>query len=90
MDSSTFEDSDVIKYLNENFIAIKVNSDKEPDLAATFEVRGLPTSWFLKSNGEKLSNMPGYIDADRLLCILKFVYSQSYEMMDYNEFANGL
>ncbi len=89
MDTSTFINSDVISYLNENFIAIKVNSDEEIKLASTYGVRGLPTTWFLKPNSDRISQMPGFIDADRLLCILKFVYSQSYETMDYQEFSDN-
>ncbi|MBF0234733.1 MAG: thioredoxin fold domain-containing protein [Desulfamplus sp.] len=90
MEGSTFQDKALIDYMNANFIAIKVDSDVEKKIAETYNVRGLPTSWFLKSNSDKLSNMPGYIDADRLLTILKYVRTESYEKMSYNDFAKNL
>ncbi|SLM28598.1 putative thioredoxin [Desulfamplus magnetovallimortis] len=90
MDASTFKDNDVVDYLNENYITIKVNSDKEQKIASIYGVRGLPTSWFLKSSSEKLSSMPGYVDAGRLLTILKYVKTESYEKMNYRDFEKSL
>ncbi len=90
MDASTFKDAKVIDYLNNNYITIKVDSDKETKIASTYGVRGLPTSWFLEENSDKLSSMPGYIDAKRLLTILKYVKTESYEKMNYRDFEKSL
>lgn len=90
MDASTFKDAGVIDYLNDNYITIKVDSDKETKIASKYSVRGLPTSWFLKANSDKLSSMPGYIDAKRLLTILKYVKTESYEKMNYRDFEKSL
>lgn len=90
MDKSTFQDKALIDYMNANFIAIKVDSDVEKKVADSYSVRGLPTSWFLKSNSDKLSNMPGYIDAKRLMTILKYVHTESYEKMSYSDFEKSM
>ncbi|MBF0111359.1 MAG: thioredoxin fold domain-containing protein [Desulfamplus sp.] len=90
MEGGTFKDKAVIDYLNANFIAIKVDSDVETKVAESYAVRGLPTCWFLKANGDKLSNMPGYIDEKRLLTILKYVNTESYEKMSYSDFEKSL
>ncbi|MBF0203548.1 MAG: thioredoxin fold domain-containing protein [Desulfamplus sp.] len=90
MDASTFKDKALIDYMNANFIAIRVNSDVEKKIAESYGVRGLPTCWFLKSNSDKLSSMPGYIDAEKLLVILKYVHTESYEKMSFNDFEKSL
>ena len=90
MELTTFKDQGIIDYLNENFIAITVDSDKEKKIASRFGVRGLPTTWFLKSDMDKLSSMPGYIDSNRLLTILKFINTESYEKMSYQDFKKNL
>lgn len=90
MEASTFQDKTLIDYLNANFIAIKVDSDVEKKVADSYSVRGLPTCWFLKADGDKLSSMPGYIDGARLLTILKYVHTESYEKMSYGDFEKSL
>jgi len=75
MAKETFQDHSVIAYLNANFISVRVNSDRERKIAASYGVRGVPTTWFLKENGEKIGSLPGYIPPDKLLSILKKVYA---------------
>ena len=69
----TFQDPSVISYLNENYIAIRVNFDKEGEIASRYGVRGLPSNWFLTQTGEIIGNVPGYISPQALLSILKEV-----------------
>ena len=90
MEASTFTEAAIIDYLNDNYIAITVDSDKEKRIASRFGVRGLPTSWFLKSDTGKLSSLPGYIESDRLLTILKFIHTESYKKMSYQDFKRKL
>ena len=90
MELTTFKDKGIIDYLNENYIAITVDSDKEKKIASRFGVRGLPTTWFLQPDMGKLSSMPGYIDSKRLLTILKFINTESYEKMSYQDFKKSL
>jgi thioredoxin-related protein len=90
MDQTTFEDKRVVAYLNENFIPVRVNSDKKPQRAAEFGVQGLPVSWFLTEKGERIGNQPGYLAADTLLPLLKFIYTDAYEQMGFNEFLKQM
>jgi thioredoxin-related protein len=73
MAKETFQDPSVISYLNEHFIAIRVNVDKEGDIALQYGVRGLPSTWFLTQTGERIGNVPGYIRPQALLLMLKEV-----------------
>jgi thioredoxin-related protein len=71
MEKDTLKDPLVVSYLNKNFISIKVDTDKQKDLAEKYGVRGLPLNWFIEGNGEPIGSRPGYIDAEMLLSILK-------------------
>ncbi len=84
---TTFKDEQVLAYLEENFISIQVNTDENKPLADKWRVKGLPTLWFLESTGDKINSMPGYIEAGRLLQILKYIHTQSYTTMEFHEFV---
>jgi len=86
MEKNTFKDNSVISYLNENFISIRVNSDRDKKTASAYNVSSLPVTWFLEDNGERLTSLPGYITPDKLILILKFIHTESYKKMKYSEF----
>jgi thioredoxin-related protein len=73
MAKDTFRDSAVVSYLDKNFIAVRVNSDKEADTAAKYGVMGLPSNWFLTEMGQPIGSIPGYIPPDAMLSLLKEV-----------------
>ncbi|MCU0591050.1 MAG: DUF255 domain-containing protein [Desulfobacterales bacterium] len=77
MDLKTFKDPAVIGALNRNFIAIRVDSDREQAAATLFRVKGLPDSWFLSESGAVIGHRPGFIPADQLMKILDVVLSGS-------------
>jgi hypothetical protein len=54
-----FKDPTVIAYVNRHFVPISVNSDKEQKIAAKYNVRGLPSTWFISENGDRIGNRPG-------------------------------
>ena len=76
MDRETFRDPAVVAYLNENFIAIKVDTDKQANVADMFGVRTLPDNWFISEKGERLGYRQGYIPAGTFMKILKSVKRQ--------------
>ena len=71
MEKKTFRNRSVVNYLNENFIAIKVDYDKEKRISALFKVKGLPDNWFFTRDGEIIGHRPGYIPPDVFLKLLK-------------------
>ena len=73
MANDTFKDSSVIAYLNENFIPVMVNTDKDQETAAAYGVLGLPFTVFLTEIGEPIVSVPGYIPPDTLLAMLREV-----------------
>ena len=87
---TTFADKDVLNYLNDNFISIAIDTEKEKEFASQWGVKGLPTLWFLKSDSSKISNLPGYVGPDQFLAILKYISTQSYEKMSFAEFVKTI
>jgi uncharacterized protein YyaL (SSP411 family) len=71
MAQDTFRDSEVVAFLNENFIPVRVDTDRDQQTAASYGVPGLPFNVFLTDHGEPIISMPGYIPADTMLKMLK-------------------
>ena len=76
MENKTFKDPDIIAYLNENFISIKVNTDREQQTSAMFRIQFLPDNWFITEGGNPIGHQPGYITPEQLKVILKAVMEQ--------------
>jgi len=89
MEKETLKNSAVIDYLNQNFIPVRVNSDKDRDLARNYYIRGLPSTWFVSESGEKISSLPGYISAEMLLNALEFIHTDSYKKMSFKDFIEA-
>ena len=88
MEKETFRDPTVIAYVNRNFVPISVNSDKQQDIAAKYNVRGLPSTWFISENGDRIGNRPGYIASDEMLKVLKYIGTDSYRSMSFRDFVD--
>ncbi len=73
MAKEAFQDTAVVSDLNNNFIAIRVDFDKEPDTAQKYGVMGLPSSWFLTAMGRPMLSIPGYISTEALLKMISEV-----------------
>jgi thioredoxin-related protein len=86
MEAETYQDASVVAYLNKHFIPIKVNSDTEKQLANQYNVRGLPSTWFISETGERIANRPGLIPAPEMIRLLKYIGSDSYRRMSYQAF----
>ncbi len=86
MEKETFNNYSVISYLNNNFIPIKVNSNKDIKIVLVFGVRDMPSTWFIAENGERISNLLGYIPPKRLLNILKYINTNSFKEMAFRKF----
>lgn len=89
MAKTTFADASVTDYLEENYIPVRVDFDKEKPTAMIFGVRGVPFTWLLTETGERISGLPGYVDAERLLLLLKFVETGSYKTMSLKDFRES-
>ena len=76
MEKEAFKDPAIISSLNENFVPIKVDYDKETDTANFYRVQGLPDTIFIAEDGQIIGRRPGYIPLAQLKLILDVVLSQ--------------
>ncbi len=89
MDATTFADASVIEYLNEHYVAIKIDGDRQQTLTSDYQVKGFPTNWFLTEETEKITHLPGYIDPQRFLLILKYIDTDDYLKMPFQDFVQS-
>jgi len=73
MDQTTFRNPSVIKLLNKDFVAIRVNTNKETKVAGQYNIRPVPDNWFLSADGKKLRNFLGYYEADQFVTVIRYV-----------------
>lgn len=87
LDRETFADDAVIRLLSESFIAVKVDTDKEPELAKKYAIGGLPTLIFLGPTGEVLSRLEGFRPAETFLKEAKKPAAASVAFANIQELA---
>ena len=90
MDRQTFQDVDIISYLNSHFISIKVDVEREKSVARKYNINPLPDAWFLSKTGDVIGNKPGFLSAGDLMPILQFIHTGSYLQMSYRQFKESL
>jgi thioredoxin-related protein len=83
MKNETYMDPEVIRFMDENFVAVMVDTEKLPTLARKYGVESLPTLWFLDSQGNGLTNIQGYAGSEKLLRVLEYISTKAYEEIDY-------
>jgi thioredoxin-related protein len=85
MDRDVYARDDVREYLRGHFIVVRLNAEALDEarfedrnytsraLAQRFHVSGYPTTLFLKSSGEHIVSVPGYVPADRFKLMLRYI-----------------
>lgn len=71
MRKETLSHPEVIALMNERFVAVQVDTDKEPDIARAYRVRGIPDTWILHPDEKPIGNVPGFVEPERFLKILR-------------------
>lgn len=102
MDEKTFSVPKVEKYLFENFVPIRINTESDDQvtfkgktfskrqLSGAFGVKGLPSLAFLTSNQEMITLIPGYIEKDQFLKILEYINKECYKkQIPFKEFSKN-
>lgn len=54
MDETAYSDEEIISYINEHFVPIRVDNDRRPDINARYNLGGWPTTAFLTPQGDLL------------------------------------
>jgi thioredoxin-related protein len=82
MDRETYSQSEVRAYLGRRYVAVKLNPETSREnraVANRFRVSGYPTTVFLRSNGEHLVTVPGYVPSERFHTLLRYVAEGHFE-----------
>ncbi|MEJ2281818.1 MAG: DUF255 domain-containing protein, partial [Candidatus Bathyarchaeota archaeon] len=69
MDETTYSNKEVVEHINENFIPIRVNRDRRPDIDKRYNMGGWPSTVFLTPEGEILTGGT-YIPPQQMMFIL--------------------
>ncbi|MHB1413118.1 MAG: thioredoxin domain-containing protein [Thermoleophilia bacterium] len=69
MDETTYSDGEVIRLINENYIPVRVDSDRRPDINARYNQGGWPTLAFLTPAGELIGGTT-YLPSDQMQKLL--------------------
>ncbi|MBL0715768.1 MAG: thioredoxin family protein [Desulfosarcina sp.] len=77
MEKETFTDAAVIGFLNTNAVAVKVDVDREKQIARKYGVRGLPATFLMLVDGHQVGPLPGFIPPRSYLAMLSKIFSQS-------------
>lgn len=70
MDRTSYSDDQIVDYINKNFIPVRVDSDKRPDINERYNMGGWPTTAFLTPEGHLLTGGT-YIPPEQFKLILK-------------------
>ncbi len=70
MDATTMRDPAVVKALNERFIPVKVDGNREDRLTSALGIEAFPTLVLAAPDGKVLDRHTGYADPARLMGIL--------------------
>ncbi len=110
MDQTTFKDPAVVKYMNENFYAVKFDAEGKEDVlykGNTFKYipagrRGVhalayalldgklsyPSYVYLDEDHRRITISPGYKTADQFIKELKYIGTESYTKLTYQDYLN--
>lgn len=89
MDDSTYSNSEVQAYLNENFILAREDQDSRPDLYAAYKTWGWPAIIVLNEDGKDVKRLKGYQHRNKFLKILKEVRANPIAIEENNEVSSG-
>ena len=81
MDSKTYCDPRVIEAVNRDFIPIRVDADREPDINTRYNMGGWPSTVFLTADRDVLTGAT-YMPPDQMLIVLERVSSAYAEQVD--------
>lgn len=100
LQTNVYTDPEVQAYLADHFIVTRLDGDDseqslqfkeytltQAELAAGLGAEGFPTTVFLASDSEYITRLPGFVDADEFLRVLRFIGTEAFRDASYQEFV---
>ncbi len=101
MKREVFPRSDIAGLMNEEYYGVLVDLESKKELvfngkmmterefARSKEVMQTPTMIFLDDRGEEMGRQPGYLDGDDFYKLLRYVISDDFGTVSFNDFSAG-
>src|SRR5580692_11474645 len=70
MDETTYQDSQVRTLINQQYIAVRVDQDADPALAARYQDYGWPATVVLAADGSEIVKRRGYLAPEAMASLL--------------------
>ncbi len=70
-EEETFTNQSVIRTLNQNFVTVAIDVDRQTDESINFRIHGTPSEIFLDPNGIEIKRITGYVDTETFLSTIK-------------------
>jgi thioredoxin-related protein len=93
LDQNTFKDPRIIQLLNDYFIPLKIDANREPALTQALKIQAYPTLVLASNDGKILGLIEGYMEANRLMDHLTRAVSTStpdWMARDYQEVTKAI
>ena len=75
MEARVYPDRNVIAQ-SQNWVTVKVNGEKRPDVMQAYGLRAYPTLVFAQSNGKPVNVIQGYYDAPELVAQMQEAFAK--------------
>lgn len=86
MDKTTLADPDVIKLLGERFVTVRVDGEKQKEIASKYGVFAYPTFNLLGPDGKKIYQGVGYMSKADFVAMLEYATTGAYKTKGFKEY----
>jgi thioredoxin-like negative regulator of GroEL len=94
LDATTFHDPTVLRVMNDNFIPLRIDAEKESGLAQALRIQSYPTIIIAAADGKIIATQEGYLDAGRfhekLQQALASVTNPDWMLKDYQRATQAI
>ncbi len=104
METEVFADREVASRLKENYVCVRLHTDRNPgetikyknhtlskqEFAMMLGVQGLPTLVFLDREGNLITKIPGFVNKSMMLPLLSYIKDECYlNKVPFKEYMDG-
>ena len=86
MDRDVLNDKEISGTLKREVIYLRIDVDKNTDIARKYDIRGYPTTLLMEGSGKTIALIPGYISKKEFKKILFYLKGKHYKTTNLGEF----
>lgn len=94
LEATTFRHESIVGLVNDRFVALKVDADKQQSLTEALHIHSYPTLVLAGADGKIIATLEGYLDATRLQeqlhRVLAIVANPDWMTQDYQEATKAI